>query len=454
MTFFRLVLIALAGWQLFPKDPVRPDLHLASGVHAMRALERPTAGVALGITLGASRLPFVLRAFGLADTSTKAVTGPDTIFHIASVSKYIEAGVMLKLVDQGKLSLDDDITKYVAEAPTQGRRVTLRQLLQHTSGIYSYTSVPNAAANEASDLTHAQVLALIKDRPFDFEPGTSWRYSNTGSYLVGMAIERVTGQPYGAFVRDSVFRPLGMNASSLCTARDATPGLATGYAVRSGVLTAAPPMSWTLPFAGGGICSTVQDLLRWQQALDAGTFISKARLDEMRRPTTLPDGTRIDYGLGTRLGSLAGRRLLGHTGNGGGFNAVLEHFPDDRVSVVVLTNTDSGSALPLATALARSAFELGAAAPVETPVPAAEAAAVAGVFESADGTVENYACGGTLCSRRPGETDGTPLRRTGPYIFAAGPDVEVRFMPLDARPAWAVVYSGGLFVDAKRRVAA
>src|SRR6185436_1750999 len=111
--------------------------------------------------------------------------------------------VAVRLVEQGKLSLDEDITRYVPDAPTHGTRITIRQLLTHTSGIYNFTSLPDAAANEALDRTHDQVLASIRSRPLDFAPGTSWRYSNTGFYLVGMAIEKVTGRPYAAYLRDS-----------------------------------------------------------------------------------------------------------------------------------------------------------------------------------------------------------------------------------------------------------
>jgi CubicO group peptidase (beta-lactamase class C family) len=108
--------------------------------------------------------------------------------------------VVLQLVDERKIDLDDDVTKYVPEAPTHGHRVTVRQLLNHTSGIYSFTSLPEAEANERLDLNHEQVLALFKDKPFDFEPGTSWRYDNSGFYLAGMVVERVTKHEYGAYV--------------------------------------------------------------------------------------------------------------------------------------------------------------------------------------------------------------------------------------------------------------
>src|SRR5215831_16634345 len=271
-----------------------PDVHLVINVLAKRALERPIAG--LSIAVARDGLIVDSRGFGLADIDGHVAAGRTTIFHAASVSKYIEAAVVLQLAEQGRLSLDDDITKYVAEAPTGGRRVTIRQLLTHTSGLYNFTSLPDADANEARDLSHAQVLDLIKDRPADFAPGTSWRYSNTGFYLASMAVERVTGMTYAAYLRERVFAPLGMTSSSLCTVHDAVPNLARGYDVRGGVLVPAAPATWTVPFSAGGVCTTAEDLVRWQQAIDAGRVITPAHVAEMRTPTTLADGTRLDYG--------------------------------------------------------------------------------------------------------------------------------------------------------------
>ena len=427
-----------------------PDLHVAISVIAARALERPVAGIAVAVARAGTIVE--ARGFGLADVDRKIPVTPQTVFHAASVSKNILAGVVLHLVEEGKLSLDDDITKYVAEAPTHGQRVTLRHLLTHTSGLFSYTSVPNAEANEALDLSHEQVLALIKDRPADFAPGTSWRYSNTGSYLAGMAVERVTGMTYATYLRSRVFEPLGMTSSSLCTVHDEVPGLAAGYGVQDGKLVPPPRGTWTVPFAGGGVCTTVSDLVRWQNALDGGRFASRAHLDEMRRPTTLADGTRIDYGLGTRLGSLQGHAAAGHTGSGLGFSTVLMTFPADRLTIVVLANSASASAGTIAAAIARSAFELAPPRAAGGDVPDDERAALVGRFDSDEGMVENYACGKGLCFRVPGTAEGGAATRISPFVYAVGPDTEVRFPHPPVPVDWGFVYAGGLFADAKRRV--
>ncbi len=136
----------------------------------------------------------------------------------------------------------------------------MRQLLNHTSGIYSFTSLPEAADNERRELSHEQVLGLIKDKQFDFEPGTRWRYDNSAFYLAGMAVERVTKQEYGSYVREHVFKPLGMNSASLCDARMLVPHLASGYEVDGGGLVNAAFLSWKLPFAAGAVCASAT---RW-----------------------------------------------------------------------------------------------------------------------------------------------------------------------------------------------
>jgi CubicO group peptidase (beta-lactamase class C family) len=339
------------------------------------------------------------------------------------------------------------------EAPTHGRQVCVGQLLNHTSGIYSFTSLPGAADNERRDLTHEQVLELIKDKPLDFEPGTSWRYDNSGFYLAGMVVERVTRQDYGAYVSEHIFKPLGMPSASLCDARMVVPHLASGYEVDHGTLVNAAPMSWKLPFAAGAVCATATDLLRWQAALDAGRVLSPSSLALMRAPTRLADGTQIDYGMGTRLGSLDGHRVLGHTGSGGGFGTVLESFPDDHLTIVVLTNTEPGSALALSTAVARTALGLPEQALHDLPLSTEELAALPGTFDSDEGAVELFARDGRLCFRLPGtQGEGGPLLRQAENTYAIDPNSEIRFLLRDGRVTWGVLYAGGLMLDPKRRV--
>ena len=415
-------------------------------------LSRHVAGISVGVARDGQLV--LARGYGMANLEHSVAVTPETVFHIASISKNILAAVVLQLVDAGKLQLDDDVTKYVPEAPTRGHHVTVRQLLNHTSGIYSFTSLPEAADNERRELSHEQVLGLIKDKQFDFEPGTRWRYNNSGFYLAGLVVERVTKQEYGAYVREHVFKPLGMNSASLCDARMVVPHLASGYEVDGGVLVNAAFLSWKLPFAAGAVCATATDLLKWEAALDGGRVLSPSSLALMRAPTTLAGGTKIDYGLGTRLGSLNGHRLLGHTGGGGGFRSVLESFPGDHLTIVILINTEDGSPPPVAMASEIAGAALGLpqkTAMRDLPVPKKELAALIGRYDSDEGTVELFERDDKLNFRiSAGRREGVLLRQAT-NAYAINDNTDVHFVISDGGASWSMVYVGGLFLDAKYR---
>jgi CubicO group peptidase (beta-lactamase class C family) len=391
----------------------------------------------------------------MANLEHSVAATPETVFHIASISKNILAAAVLQLAAEGRLQLDDDVTKYVPEAPTLGHHVTVRQLLNHTSGIYSFTSLPEAADNERFELTHDQVLGLIKDKPFDFEPGSRWRYDNSAFYLAGMVVERVTKQEYGAYVREHVFKPLGMSSASLCYARMLVPHLASGYELDGGALVNAAFITWKLPFAGGAVCATASDLLKWEAALDSGRVLTPSSLALMRTPTTLADGTKIEYGLGTRLGSLDGHRVLGHTGSGGGFRNVFESFPDDHLTIVILMNLgDAASPPPVAIAaeIARAALGLKKNALLDLPVPGAELAALSGKYDSDEGPVEIFARDGKLHFRIPGRQIEGVVRRQAENVYAINENTEAHFVMSGGHARWSMLYIGGLLLDAKYRV--
>src|SRR3569832_1079429 len=207
-------IICFCGGTAFAQLPTTEALGDRVDAIAKQTLSRSVAGMSVAVARDGQVV--IARDYGMANLEHSVAVTPETVFHNASISKNILAAVLLQLVDEGKLRLDDDVTKYVPEAPTHGHHVTVRQLLNHTSGIYSFTSLPVAANNERLELTHEQVLGLIKDKPFEFEPGTRWRYDNSAFFLAGMVVERVTKQEYGAYLREHVFKPLGMSSASLC----------------------------------------------------------------------------------------------------------------------------------------------------------------------------------------------------------------------------------------------
>jgi len=407
-------------------------------------------GISVAIALGQQIV--LARGYGMANLEHSVAVTPDTVFHIASISKNILAAVVMRLVDQRKLQLDDDVTKYVPEAPVQGRHITIRQLLNHTSGLYSFTDLPNADTNERLDLSHADVLALFRDKPFKFEPGTKYRYNNSAFYLAGMVVERITRQDYATYLRNEIFLPLGMTSARLCDAHMLVPKLAYGYAWENENFVPAPIFTWKLPWAPGAVCATATDLLKWQLALDAGRVVRPGSLAIMRSQTILADGTRIDYGLGTRLGALEGHRAFGHTGGGGGFSSILVEYPDDHLIIVVLANREDAG-IPIGMGIARAALQLPKKTLLDLPVASLEAAALNGTFESDEGQIEQFVQNGQVHYRLPGQSgSGDVLYRQSASVYALPDGEEVHALIRDGRVEWGFVYSCGLMMDAMYRV--
>jgi len=443
---FSLAVVAASALAQPPGD----DLGRRVDDVARQTLATPAAGMSIVVARGNQVL--VSRGYGLANLEHSAATTPETVYHIDSISKNVLATVVLQLMEQGRLGLDDDVTKYVPEAPTQGRRVTIRELLNHTSGLIDVTDLPKWAPMERLEPTHAEVLAMMRDQPFDFAPGSAWRYDNSGYYLAGMVVERVTRQDYGDYLRERVFQPLGMTTASLCGTRSIVPHRASGYEAERGTLVNAPSWGWVAPFAAGGVCASASDLLKWQRALQGGHVINTASLALMRTATLLPDGSQIDYGLGTRMGALDGHRVVGHTGTGGGFNSVLEYLADDDVTIIVLTNTEHSGALLVATQVARIVLRLPSGAGRDLDVPQDELAAIPGDYVSGEGRVTVFAKRDRLYFRPEGSGEDRALARVGAYAYSWGPEQTVRFLSSTRAVRWAVSYTGGLMMDASRRV--
>lgn len=425
MRKFLTVALALAALSA----PARAD---AIDDAAARILKRaPMAGFSVGILRGGK----VLAERGYGDV------GPHAVLHINSVTKNVTAALILRLAEQRKLGLDDPLAKYL---PGLGRGdIRLRNLLSHTSGLANFTELKEWDALEGRALSHAQIVNLIAGRKRDFQPGTNWRYSNSGFYLLGLVAERAGGRRYGDLVR-ALFEKLGMRHSGFgCKAQ--------GHQVSDGKIVPAKAIAWENAFAAGSICASVGDLLIWERALQNGGVVAKLSLKAMTAPTRLTDGTLLDYGLGTRLGALAGHAMEGHTGGGAGFSSVLEYFPGDDLAIAVLT--DTGGTMPasaIAAVFARQLLGLPEAI-ADKPVP--RPGDYAGVYESGDGALEVFAQGGRLAFRPPGAKAALGvLHYQGGDLFAIDGDTAIRVLRKDGKVTWAVGYDGGLFSDPKRRV--
>lgn len=263
------------------------------------------------------------KAYGYADLELRVPMRPEHVFRIASITKQFTAVAILQLAEAGKLSLDDDITRHLPDYPTHGRRITLTHLLTHTSGVPSYTDIRGWSETLRQDRTVAQLLAVAKDSPLEFEPGRDWRYSNTNYALLGAVIEKTSGQAYGDYLRDHLFIPSGMESTTYDSAMRLIPGRVRGYSRTAGGWANAEYVSPTLPYAAGGLLSNVDDLWKWEQALASGKLIAPELLAKARSEHHLADGRGAGYGFGWQVGTLDGHATAEHGGRAHGFTGYV-----------------------------------------------------------------------------------------------------------------------------------
>ena len=299
------------------------------------------------------------KAYGLADLEWNTQLVPEAVFRIASVTKQFTAVAIMMLKERGLVALDASMDAYLPEFPLQGRKVTVRHLLNHTSGIKSYSDVPEFMREKSRlHLSLAKLVDLIKDRPFDFEPGEHHLYNNSGYVLLGAIIERLSGYKYRDFLKREIFEPLGMERTCYLFDEMIVGKRAPGYWRTTRGIEHVPPMSMTWPSAAGGLGSTVDDLALWDRAIREHRLISKATFDSMLEPTMLTDGSTFPYGFGWGTGAYLGRRLYHHLGGLPGFSSQMMQFLDEDVTIILLANRSLFPVTTVTCALARCAFNM------------------------------------------------------------------------------------------------
>ncbi|HEX8693612.1 MAG TPA: serine hydrolase domain-containing protein [Longimicrobium sp.] len=314
----------------------RLDSIAGSGV-----VENRAAGTVAAVVRGSDTLLF--KAYGRADVEGGVPMPVDAMFEIGSLAKQFTAAAVLQLRDQGKLSLDDDVTKWLPDFDTRGNRVPLRRLLDHASGIVGLTEIPEfrgLATN--TSFPRDSAYALIKRQPFQFPTGTAQVYNNSAFWLLGLVIEKASGMTYEDYVEKKIFEPLGMTRSMYCHSSENVPRRALGYRIQDGAVRRAPANVHTWPFSAGSICSTAGDLVTWLRALHGGRVLPPASYAEMVAPSRLDDGTPLRYAMGLQVGTdFRGLRHIGHGGAITGFSAHAAWYPDAEMAVVVLMNSSS-----------------------------------------------------------------------------------------------------------------
>ncbi len=329
--------IAVAQGQLSPDmvtkiDKIAADSLTSTGV--------PSASVAI---VKNGQIVFT-KAYGDARLEPKTKATSAMRYSIGSISKQFTAAALLILQEQGKLSLDDKVGKYVPDL-TRAKEVTIRQLLSHTSGYQDYWPQDYVMPGMLKPTTAKAIMDTWARIPLDFEPGTKWQYSNTNYVIAGVIIEKVSGKPLLQFLQEKVFTPLGMKSvSDIDRSRlgDTDP---TGYyRFALGPLHPAPKEGAGWLFAAGELAMTASDLAKWDISIMEQKLLKPASYREFGRDTLLLNGTSTGYGLGVSVRNRNGHRVLSHGGEVSGFTAQNNVFPDDRAAIVVLTNQDAASA--------------------------------------------------------------------------------------------------------------
>lgn len=304
-----------------------------------------------GCAIGVYRSGKILHtgAFGMANLEFGVPITPRAVFDIGSVSKQFTAASLVLLAQDGKLSLDDDIRKYLPELPDYGKKISVRHLLNHTSGLRDYNRLLSMAGFNRDDVsTNEQAYALIiRQKGLNFEPGTRHLYSNTGHFLASLIVEKVAGQGLPIFAHERIFKPLGMGSTLF---RDdhtlIVPQRAVGYSPRENAGYQIDVSNWE-QVGDGGLLSTVEDFARWSANLDSGAVGGKGLIDALHTRSTLRDGSTIEYTIGLQHGAVRGLLFVEHSGGWGGYVSHFRRFPAAGLTVAALCNDAAAPVLAL-----------------------------------------------------------------------------------------------------------
>ncbi len=340
-----------------PATRIQPDLSSSAFATvdsiATSLVER---GVTVGLSVSVLHEGEVVfsRGYGLADLENGVPATDSTVFRIGSLTKQMTAAIILRLIEDGRISLDDELTDFLPDFPTQGHRVTIHHLLNHTSGIRSYTSLGARWVElHPLSLSHDELVALFRDEPFDFAPGEGWLYNNSGYYLLGMIIEEVTGMDYDEALREMLFEPLGLRESRYCWDEPIIPNRARGYQPTAEGPRNAAPLGMSQPGAAGAICGSTRDLVRWDAALRSGAVIPEEAYLQMSTPSGIPEGGP-PYAYGLLRDEFEGVERVHHTGGINGFNAAMAHFPEADLTIAALVNLNGSGAGQMVAGAARA----------------------------------------------------------------------------------------------------
>ena len=401
------------------------------------------------------------KAFGMANLELDVPMTTDMVFKIGSVTKQFTAVAILQLLEQGKLGLQDDITKYIADYPNTGNKITIEHLLTHTSGIKSYTGMSDFGKMMRNDMTQIELINIIKTQPIDFAPGTKYKYNNSGYFILGYIIEKVTGIPYGKYIEDKIFKPAGMNNSYYGDNERIIKNRAAGYDPIENGLGNAALLSMKLPYAAGSLMSTVEDLYKWNQALFSYKIIKKESLDKALTPYRLANGEKLKYGYGLALDSLQGSKTISHGGGINGFLSYATYLPTEKILVVVLSNSTAKS--PDAVANKIAAITIGKPIPdkiagveskssIEIKVPEATLLTYVGEYQLAPNfSIAITQDGGRLFGQATGQSKNAIFAESENMFFLKVVSAKVEFVKdKEGKVSSLFLYQAGQKIEGKR----
>jgi len=345
--------------------PARPGTGLIPTIDALAAAAFPNDRPGAIVLAAKEGRAIFKRAYGLADLEYSTMLEPDMLMRIGSVTKQFTASVILRLQELGKLHVTDTVSTYLADYPEPGRTITIEHLLTHTSGLPNFTALPQYVPGQTRRLSVDELLAMFKDRPLEFPPGTRYAYSNSGYAVLGAIIEKVTRQSYADALREYILAPIGARDTRYDSFERILPRRAHGYEPDGTGLRNAPYLDMSQPYAAGALVSTVDDLLTWDNALTSGRILKPESLAKMMTPFRLADGTLSPYGYGWDLSDYAGHAVAEHAGGINGFRCHVVRIASANVYVAVLSNDGSAGRRP--TRLARKIASLLVGAPLTEP---------------------------------------------------------------------------------------
>lgn len=371
------------------------------------------------------------KAVGMADLENNISLTPNHVIEIGSITKQITAVAILMLLEEGKLSLEDPIEKFVEKYPTHGYKITIHHLLTHTSGIKSYTSMEKWTKLWRQDMTPMEMIDLFKNEPMDFAPGEKWSYNNSAYFILGYVIEKASGMPYPEYVEKKIFAPLGMKNSYYGSMSKIILNRARPYQKRDNEFRNAEYLSLTQPYAAGSIMSTVDDLLTWNTAVHAGKLVKKETLQKAETGYKLNNGKPTYYGYGWGIDEIKGSPVYEHSGGIFGYTTNGIYFPKENVYVIVLTNRDDQGPEDLSIKMAALAIGKPITKPVsKVKLDEAYAKSLTGVYDF-DENVSRYIIydNGSLYSQRPGSPRFEVFPQDKTHFSFDGDLTSLEFLP-------------------------